>query len=133
MKFKFKTENKDVNERKLFNEKLKKLYPDKIPIICEKDPRSKFADIDKTKFLIPKDLFVAQFILLIRKRIEINSKEAFFLITDKGIVISKEINTSLGEIYEKYANENDGFLYLVYAGEEIWGGSLRNFLEYNSN
>ena len=132
MKFKFKTENKDVNERKLFNEKLKKLYPDKIPIICEKDPRSKFADIDKTKFLIPKDLFVAQFILLIRKRIEINSKEAFFLLTDKGIVISKEINTTLGEIYEKYANENDGFLYLVYAGEEIWGDSLRNFLENNS-
>ena len=49
MEFRFKQENRDVEQRRQNCEKIRKQFPDKIPIICEKDPKSKIRDIDKTK------------------------------------------------------------------------------------
>ena len=43
-------------------------YPDRIPVICEKDPRSDIPPVDKRKYLIPMDLTVGQFVYVIRKR-----------------------------------------------------------------
>ena len=80
MEFKFKKENKDVNKRRQTSEKLKQENPDKIPIICEKDPRSLMKEIKKTKYLIPKDFTVSQFSFVLRKKIELNPEEAFFLL-----------------------------------------------------
>ena len=43
-------------------------YPDRIPILCEKNPYSKNApDIDKHKYLVNYDLTLGQFMLVIRK------------------------------------------------------------------
>ena len=35
-------------------------YPDRIPVICEKDARSDIPRVDKRKYLIPMDLTVGQ-------------------------------------------------------------------------
>ena len=121
MKYRFKIENKDANKRKQMSEKIIKQYPDKIPIICEKDPRSKLKDIEKTKYLMPKDLTVSQFHLIIRNKIELNQEESLFLLVDGKISLVGE--TRLGDIYEKYANKEDGFLYIVYA-EQLYKGGL---------
>ena len=72
MEFKFKKENKDVNKRRQTSEKLIKQNPDKIPIICEKDPRSLMKEIKKTKYLIPKDFTVSQFSFVLRKKIKMS-------------------------------------------------------------
>ena len=34
-------------------------FQKKVPIICEKDPKSKIKDIDKSKYLVPGDLTVS--------------------------------------------------------------------------
>ena len=120
MEFEFKKENKDVNKRKEMSEKLRKQFPDKIPIICEKDPKSKMKEIEKTKYLIPKDLTVSQFSLLLRKKVELNPEEAFYLIVKEKYSIVGE--NRIEDIYEKYANEEDGFLYIVYSEELFKGG-----------
>ena len=112
-------ENKDVNKGKQLSEKLIKKAPNKIPIILKKDPKSKMKAIEKTKYLIPKDFTVSQFSLIIRKRIELNQKDAFFLIVKGKYAIAGE--TRLNDIYEQYANEDDGILYVVYAEEEFGG------------
>ena len=78
MEFRFKQENRDVNQRRQNCENIKAQFPDKIPIICEKDPNSKLADIDKTKYLVPNDLTASQFSFMIRKRIQLKQEEAFF-------------------------------------------------------
>jgi hypothetical protein len=39
-------------------------------VIVEKDPKSHIQDIDKRKFLVPNDISVAQFMWIIRKRIQ---------------------------------------------------------------
>ena len=121
MKFKFQMENKDVNKRKEMSEKLRKQFPDKIPIICEKAPKSKMKEIEKIKYLIPKDLTVSHFSLLLRKQIELNPEETFYLLAKGKYSIVGE--TSIADIYEKYANKEDGFLYIVYA-EQLYKGGL---------
>ena len=120
MELKFKKENKDVNKRRQTSEKLKQENPDKIPIICEKDPRSLMKEIKKTKYLIPKDFTVSQFSFVLRKKIELNPEEAFFLLAKGKFSIVGE--TRIGDIYEKYASKEDGILYIVYAEKEFKGG-----------
>ena len=70
MEFRFKQENRDVEQRRQNCEKIRKQFPDKIPIICEKDPKSKIRDIDKTKYLVPNDLTVSQFSFMINNCFE---------------------------------------------------------------
>ena len=52
MNFKFKEQNPDTSKRREESAKIKEKYPDRIPIICEKDPKSKMNNIDKTTYLV---------------------------------------------------------------------------------
>ena len=122
MEFRFKQENRDVESRRKNCEKIRTQFPGKIPIICEKDPKSKtLRDIDKTKYLVPNDLTVSQFSFMIRKRIEINKEEAFFLLVNGKTSLSGDAN--LNDIYERYKDKEDGFLYIAYASELTWGNN----------
>ena len=47
MEFRFKQENRDVAQRRQNCEKIRQQFPDKIPIICEKDPKSKINVLNK--------------------------------------------------------------------------------------
>ena len=117
MEFKFKKE-KNLETRQSECQKVLKQHPGKIPIICEKAPRSKIKPIEKTKYLVEPNLSLPQFKATIRKKLDLDDKEAiFFLINGKS---SLSGNESLGTIYEKYKSK-DGFLYIAYAAEEIWG------------
>ena len=121
MEFRFKKENPDVGQRRKECEKIRNQFQDKIPIICEKDPKSNIRDIDKTKYLVPSDLTVSQFNFMIRKRIEIEKEAAFFLLANGKHSITGD--TLLSEIYEKYQDPEDGFLYITYASELTWGNN----------
>ena len=119
MEFKFKKENSDAEQRRRDCDKIRNQFQDKIPIICEKDPKSNLKDIDKTKYLVPSDLTVAQFNFMIRKRIEIAQEASFFLLVNGKYSITGD--TNLAEIYDKYKDPEDGFLYIAYASELTWG------------
>ena len=122
MNFRFKQEFNDVNIRKQNCDKIRNQYPDKIPVICEKDPKSKtLQDIDKTKYLVPNDLTVAQFSFMIRERLQLDEKEAFFLLAAGKYSISGE--TRLNEVYNKFSDKDDGYLYVAYASKETWGNN----------
>ncbi len=62
-------------------ERIRSKYPDRIPIICEKDEKSNVPVIDKKKFLVPGDLTVAGFLLVIRKVNKIITILCSFLLT----------------------------------------------------
>ena len=118
MEFKFKIDNPNVDSRRSSCLELLQKFPDKIPIICEKDPKSRIDDIDKTKYLVPGDLPINKFIAMIRKRVRVSEEEAFYL-----LIGGKQINGDgiMKEIYEKFKDRDDGFLYCVYASELTWG------------
>ena len=119
MEFRFKLENSDPDVRKKECEKIRVQFPEKIPIICEKDPKSNIKDIDKTKYLVPADLTVANFSGMIRKRIEIPEEAAFYLLANgKSSLTGDKL---LSEVYDAYKDPEDGFLYIAYASELTWG------------
>jgi len=68
MNYNFKAKNPDVNKRREISEKYNLNFPDRVPLICEKDPKSNLNDIEKKEFLAPKDLTLAMFSDNIRRR-----------------------------------------------------------------
>jgi GABA(A) receptor-associated protein len=118
MKFKFKEQNPDINDRKASSAKITEKYPDRIPIICEKDPNSKMKTVDKNKYLVPSNFTVSQFGFIIRKRLEMTKDSALFLLVAGKHSITGD--ASMSHIYEKYKDE-DGFLYVAYTSELSWG------------
>ena len=104
-------------ERYLESEKVLYEYPDKVPVICEKDNRLQNCEIKKRKYLVSKDLTVGQFMYIIRKQIQVNSNIGLFLFTKEIIPSSSE---KMGYIYNRY-KDNDGYLYINYAFENTFG------------
>ncbi|MBN3284916.1 GBRAP protein, partial [Polyodon spathula] len=103
--------------RRAEGEKIRAKYPDKIPIIVEKAPKSRVAELDKKKYLVPSDLTVGQFCFLIRKRIELRSEEALFFFVNNVLPPS---SATMGQVYEEH-HEEDFFLYLAYSNESVYG------------
>ena len=116
MKFRFREEN-NLEQRKSEAEKIRQKYPDRIPVVVERVQNSQIPEIDKRKFLVPNDISVAQFMWIIRKRIQLPSEKAIFLFVNKTIPQS---SATMGQIYSNFKDE-DGFLYIAYSGENTFG------------
>ena len=92
-------------------------YPDRIPVIVEKQAMSDVIDIDKNKFLVPCDLTVGQFVYVIRKRMKMPPEKAIFVFVDNQIPMQSSLMSS---VYDQ-SKDKDGFLYIKYAGENTFG------------
>nr|XP_032816523.1 gamma-aminobutyric acid receptor-associated protein-like 2 isoform X1 [Petromyzon marinus] len=103
--------------RRAESNKIRNKYPDRVPVVVEKVPGSQIGDIDKRKYLVPADITVAQFMWIIRKRVQLPSDKAIFLFIDKTVPQS---SASIGQLYEDQKDE-DGFLYVAYSGENTFG------------
>uniref|UniRef100_A0A8C3QQQ1 GBRAP protein n=1 Tax=Cyanoderma ruficeps TaxID=181631 RepID=A0A8C3QQQ1_9PASS len=55
MKFLYKEEH-PFEKRRCEGEKIRKKYPDRVPVIVEKAPKARIGDLDKKKYLVPSDL-----------------------------------------------------------------------------
>ncbi len=117
MKFSYKA-TKPLSDRKEEYEKVIEKNPGKVGIIIEKEPKSKIPDIEKTKFLIKEDMNLTQFQNIIRNRLKMDEKEALFFLANGKTTLTG--NDTMREIYNKYKDE-DGFLYIAYASQEVWG------------
>ncbi|PRP83083.1 autophagy protein 8 [Planoprotostelium fungivorum] len=106
----------DFNRRKEFAEKIRGKYPDRIPVIVEKAPKSDAPEIDKKKYLVPADITAGKFIFEIRKQIKLSPDQAIFLFVNDTIPATGQL---MSQIYEKNRDE-DGFLYVTYSGENTF-------------
>lgn len=71
-----------IEKRIAESTKIREKFPDKIPIIVEKGNKTDIPDIDKNKFLVPNDLTVGQFSYVIRKRLQLSSETALFIVVN---------------------------------------------------
>lgn len=98
--------------------KIKNKYPERIPVIVEKNIKcDDLINIKKKKYLVPNELNISSLIYLIRKNIKLDSSKALFLMTNNKILNN---NKSLYDAYEENKSE-DGFLYIYYTSENTFG------------
>lgn len=109
-----------VEQRKKTTQEMLEQYPDRVPVIVEKEnTKSKNALPDiKNKYLVPRALTVGSFLFIIRKKIELNESQALYLLVNGKYTPST--SDTLGEIYD-LQKDDDGYLYMVYSTENTFG------------
>jgi GABA(A) receptor-associated protein len=103
--------------RKAEADKVRERHPDRLPVICEKVEGSIITELDKNKFLVPSDLTVGQFVLVVRKRVMLEPEKAIFLFVGDSVPPN---GAHMSDLYAKNKDE-DGFLYVKYSGENTFG------------
>lgn len=111
-------------KRKMESARILKKFPDRIPVICERAEKSDLQTIDKRKYLVPSDLTVGQFVYVIRKRIQLPPEKAIFIFINDILPPTAALMSS---IYEEH-KDKDGFLYVLYSGENTFGDALEALL-----
>jgi GABA(A) receptor-associated protein len=107
-------------DRKTRSNSLLLKYPDKYPVILEKSSRDKYLPkIEKSKLLVSHDMTTATIIQLLKKNIKVNEYTSIYIsVANKNIILSG--SQSISYIYDNYKSE-DGFLYLEYCTENVFG------------
>lgn len=113
----FKQEN--FQKRVKTSTDIMKQYPNCVPVICEP---AKISQIDVStyfhvKYIVPRECTIARFMLKVRSQLNLNPEIAMYMFIGDFL---PPVSQSIGEVYEKY-HENDGFLYMEFAGENFFG------------
>ncbi|XP_067831761.1 microtubule-associated proteins 1A/1B light chain 3C-like [Heptranchias perlo] len=94
-------------------------FPNKLPVIVERYMRERsLPQLDKSKYLVPRELSLCQFMIIIRNRMSLTSSQAFYLMVNNRSLAS--VSLTMAEIHAEF-KEDDGFLYMTYASQEMFG------------
>lgn len=104
-------------------------HPTKIPVVVEPaDDAQPALSADVCKFLFPADMTVQQVQWVIRRKItDLKAEEAIFMFVsrrrkDEPVLAPKMLTGSaLMSAIDEESRSEDGFLYLVYARENVFG------------
>ena len=105
-------------EPKKFEEyqRIQRKYPDRIPVILQKG-NSSAPDIDRNKYLVPKDITFGAFVGVVRQRLKMKPDEALFIMVNNTLVTQTEL---MSNVYNKNKSP-EGFLLLNYSLESTFG------------
>ena len=103
-------------------------YPDKCSVIVGRAEGSDVPEIDRHKFLTPRELTVGQFSHMIRERLDIPSEKALFLFSGKVLPVA---SLTMGCLYDQH-KDRDEFLYISYTSENTFGAFTHPYYLYHS-
>ncbi len=98
------------NQNKNKIETLLKKYPNRVPIvISSRSINLKENNTNNTNFIVPSNITIAEFLIILRKRIKIYNEEAIFMfvidnITKKDIMVPS--SSTIDSLYSQYKDEN---------------------------
>ncbi|XP_050132552.1 autophagy-related protein 8i-like isoform X1 [Malus sylvestris] len=91
-------------------------YPDRVPVIIERYSRTDLPEMEKKKFLVPRDMSVGQFIHILSSRLHLTPGKALFVFVKNTL---PQTASRLDSIYETY-KEDDSFLDVLQQRENLW-------------
>lgn len=109
-----------LDERKTHSSDIRVKYPERLPIVMQRSINDTIlGELDKIKYLVPGELTITQFMAILRKRLSVNHSTSIYLYNPDHKIIISGTNT-IEHLYNKYKND-DGFLYIEYCGENVFG------------
>ena len=143
MNWQYKNEH-SLEQRRFESERIRRRYPDRIPVIVQPFLSSSsssssvlstslfrsftsssscsegtLARLENEKFLVPSELSFGQFAYNIRRRLRLRSEHALFFYI--GLYGKQPILSSTMEVLYNENKDSDGFLYVCYADEKVFG------------
>jgi GABA(A) receptor-associated protein len=106
-----------LEKRKEESQRILEKHPHMLPIIFEKQKNSTVSDLDKFKIMISHKHTVAEFMHVMRKRINIKPEESIYIFINNAL---PNMSITMAQLYKENKDE-DGFLYIVYASEATFG------------
>ncbi|KAL9407535.1 hypothetical protein AB3S75_046140 [Citrus x aurantiifolia] len=112
----FKTEH-SFDERLEESKTIIAKYPDRVPVIIEKYSRTDLPDMEKTKYLVPRDMSMGHFIYILSSRLHLEPGKALFVFVNNTL---PQTASRMDSIYKSF-QDADGFLYMCYSTEKTFG------------
>jgi GABA(A) receptor-associated protein len=92
-------------------------YPDKIPVIVTRVDKN-VPELKPSKFIVPDQLTVGQFLYTLRTRILLRPEQALFIFFNNEMACSTD---TMRVVYNKHRNKEDNMLYAMYGTESTFG------------
>lgn len=92
-------------------------YPGRIPVFVSRHVKCTVPELEKRKFLIPRDLTVGQMLWIIRRKLSLPSDKALFMFVENSLPPS---SARMGDLAAQYGSA-DGALRVVYTTESTFG------------
>lgn len=97
-------------------EKIKKKYPNMVLVVLKKHSQLT-PDLDKCKYIVPWDLTMQQFSVIVRSRLHLKRSEALFLFSGNVLV---HMQSTMASLQRGYPSDH-GALELTYSLENTFG------------
>ena len=102
-------------------------YPNQVAVIVRRMEGSALPELSSNKFIVPKDLSVAQWLYIMRRqKLKINETQNIYFFVDTGLQSdgkSVEIMNGvelMSQVFQK-AKKEDGAMYVWYREEDTFG------------
>ncbi|KAL5122168.1 Autophagy-related protein 8i [Glycine soja] len=95
-------------------------YPDRVPVIVERYAKCDLPELEKKKYLVPRDLSVGHFIHILSSRLSLPPGKALFVFVKNTL---PQTANMMDSVYRSFKDE-DGFLYMYYSTEKTFGSYI---------
>ncbi|XP_038991691.1 autophagy-related protein 8i-like [Hibiscus syriacus] len=110
-------EERTLEQRQEESKTILTKYPDRVPVMIERYSMTDLPDIEKNKFLVPRDMSVGQFIHILTRRLQLSPGKALVVFVNNTLPQTASL---MGSVYSSFKDE-DGFLYMCYSTEKTFG------------
>lgn len=98
---------------------LREKYPTRIPVIVLYDKKNDiFKDLKKNRFIVPNDLTIGQFMMVIRKQLKVNSATGLYLFFNDTLANSSSLMCTVDD---KYKDKETNYLFAILCSENTFG------------
>jgi GABA(A) receptor-associated protein len=99
-------------------DKVLEKFPTMVPIIIQARQGCTLPDIDKHKYIVPGEMVMSQFMVLIRRRLKLDKNKGIFVFVGNNTL--PKSSSLLCDLYKEHM-ESDKFLYITYTDENTFG------------